>query len=593
VQAAPNWRATGALSVQYAAMPAGPRVLHQSGAGAATRSPRGVSWAPAKGRLANGGEALPARGVLCLICIVAALTVVILGVRLTFFNDEWYFLLQRPGLSADTVFAPHNGHLSASLVLIYKGLVEVFGLGSQLPFRLVLAGTVAALGLVVYALVAERAGRLVGLVAAAIIVFLGPAWEDLLWSVQIGFIGSLATGLGALLALEEDSPRRNVLACVLLVCSISLSDLGVPFLAAATVAVGLRRRPAQLWIAALPAALFGIWWIAYARDAPSYFSWTNVRGIPEYVLDSVASGFTSLVGLTQVLTGVWARRLLVAVVAVAVTAWVIRRGGLSRWILVFLAAALSFWVLVGANYIPGREPFASRYQLVHATFLILIVAELFRSVRLTPAQGAAFVAVALVVLGLNAKALHGGLNFMRAHSAYVKVDLGALEIARGKVAPTFQLFENVAHDPYLTGVTASRYFSESDAHGSPPSYSPEEISNAPAPQRQAADHVLAAAYRIQPEETRGSSLPSCRRLLGRIGLDAPEVEVPRGRLLLTNVGDRPQVVGLRRFAPPNRPTWIGFLKVGSTARVTIPRDPVSEPWRLTTSDPSTLRVCRP
>jgi hypothetical protein len=31
----------------------------------------------------------------------------------TFFNDDWYFLLQRPRLDGETLFAPHNGHLSA------------------------------------------------------------------------------------------------------------------------------------------------------------------------------------------------------------------------------------------------------------------------------------------------------------------------------------------------------------------------------------------------------------------------------------------------------------------------------------------------
>jgi hypothetical protein len=572
-------------------MPAGPRLLRPSGAGAAPRPQKSVSWTRAERRLASGGEALPARGLLCLICGAAALTVVILGSRLTFFNDDWYFLLQRPGLTADSVFAPHNGHLSALVVLIYKGLVELFGLESQLPFRLVLAGAVAALGLVVYALVAARAGRLVGLAAAAIIVFLGPAWEDLLWSFQIGLIGSLATGLAALLALEKHSPRRNALACVLLICSISLSQLGLPFVGAALVAVGLRRRAAQLWIPAAPAVLFGIWWIAYGTDALSYVSSTNLKGLPEYVLDSVGSGLTSLAGLTQVLSGVWARRLLVAVAAVTATAWVIRKRRLSRGIFVFLAAALTFWVLAGANYIPGREPFASRYQLVHATFLVLIGAELFRAVRLTAVQAALFLASALVVLGLNADALRGGFDFMRTHSAYVKADLGALEIARGRVAPTFQLVESVAHDPYLSGVTAGRFFSETDAHGFPPLYSAQQISDAPAPQRQAADHVLATAYRMHPEVRRRLSAATCARRSTRVGRDVPEAQIPRGESVIVNLGERPLVVGVRRFAPPKRPAWIGFLDARETARVTIPRDPVTRPWYLTKRGTSMLQVC--
>ena len=132
--------------------------------------------------------AVPAWPLLGLICGASAVTVVLLGTRLTFFNDDWYFLLQRPNLTADSVFAAHNGHLSALAVLVYKGLVGLFGLDAQLPFRLVLAATVAALGILVFLLVSERAGRALGLIAATIVVFLGPAWEDLLWSFQIGLI---------------------------------------------------------------------------------------------------------------------------------------------------------------------------------------------------------------------------------------------------------------------------------------------------------------------------------------------------------------------------------------------------------------------
>src|SRR3712207_4835742 len=72
------------------------------------------------GRLVDRAAAVPTWQLLCVICGASGLTVVLLGTRLTFFNDDWYFLLQRPGLSAEAVLAPHNGHLSALAVLIYK-----------------------------------------------------------------------------------------------------------------------------------------------------------------------------------------------------------------------------------------------------------------------------------------------------------------------------------------------------------------------------------------------------------------------------------------------------------------------------------------
>ena len=55
------------------------------------------------------------------------------------------------------------------------------------------------------------------------------------------------------------------------------------------------------------------------------------------------------------------------------------------------------------------------------------------------------------------------------------------------------LGEPVARDPYLSGVTAARYFDATAAHGAPALSSPRDITRAPAGRRQAADSVLARA----------------------------------------------------------------------------------------------------
>src|ERR671930_218046 len=60
-----------------------------------------------------GGAALPAGWILAVLCLASATTLVVLGSKLTFFNDEWYLLLQRPGLSADAILEPLNEHVVA------------------------------------------------------------------------------------------------------------------------------------------------------------------------------------------------------------------------------------------------------------------------------------------------------------------------------------------------------------------------------------------------------------------------------------------------------------------------------------------------
>jgi hypothetical protein len=437
----------------------------------------------------------------------------------------------------------------------------------------------------VYLLVRERAGTVLGLAAATLVVFLGTAWEDLLWSFQIGLIGSLATGLGMLLALERDTPRRNAIACCLLVLSIGLSDLGIPFLVAAAIAVALRRRPLQLWVPGVPAVLFAIWYLEYGRDAPSNVTADNVHGLPRYVVQAAASGLASITGRGGEKWLPWGYVLLV-LVAAAIAVWLARAGRPGTRVLVFAGATLAFWVAAGANYIPGREPYASRYQLVSATLLLLTAAELFGPVRLSSTQTAGVLAAALVALGLNLDALAGGYGFMRARSADAKAYIGALEVTRGHSAAAFQIFDLAPHAPFLTGVTPGRYFEETARHGALPFYSPGQIADAPPARRELADHVLVATYdvRLEPARRPGAR-GGCRR-------SRAEVELPVGGALIANPGDRALDVDVRRFAPASLPVSLGPLGAGRAARLVIPRDRLALPWHLLAGGGSTLEVCR-
>src|ERR1700730_18375190 len=54
---------------------------------------------------------------------------------LSFFGDEWDFLITRRGLSPHVLLGPHGPHLSLIPVLLYKRLLAVFGASSYLPFR--------------------------------------------------------------------------------------------------------------------------------------------------------------------------------------------------------------------------------------------------------------------------------------------------------------------------------------------------------------------------------------------------------------------------------------------------------------------------
>lgn len=525
-------------------------------------------------------------------CLAAAVMVVVLGSRLTFFNDDWAFVLQRPGFTAHAILDPSDGHFVALAVLIFKGLISAFGLGSQVPFRIVLAATVVFLGLGVFVFVRARLGVLAGVVAASLLMFLGPAWEDLLWSFQIGLIGSLATGVWALVFLERRRTRGDVAACVLLVASVTLSNLGLAFVTAALVVAIVRRRAADLWIAAIPGVLFAVWWLAYGHKDPSYITAGHTLALPEYVADSVAAALSSLTGLGGgILTSYnWGPTLL-AVALVGAGVWIHRRQPPLRWLLVIAAAALFFWGLTGASFIPGREPVASRFQLISGTFVLLLAAELLGSIWWRPRALLAIAAAGLLAIGANLTILKNqGYEPMRARADSAKAALGALNIMRGHVGDDFRLTEGIAHQPYLAQVTAGAYFRETRAHGTPAD-TPGELVRASVERRQAADGILVSGYAIRLQPTTAARPPGvvCRTV-ARAAPGRPAALAP-GTTRIVNRGPAGADLALRRFSSAGAATPIGSLAPGALATVAIPVDSARLVWRLESNAPVSLQAC--
>jgi hypothetical protein len=542
--------------------------------------------------------------VLGLVLLASVVVVVVLGTRLTFFNDDWYFLLQRPGLEShggvDGLLAPHNSNLVFLTAGLYKLLVAIFGLGSQAPFRAVLAIAVAAVGAFVFLLVSKRAGQLMGLAFASIVVLLGAAWEDLLFFASVDLVGSLATGLAALWLLDREEPR-SYLAGFLLVCSVGFSNVGVPFALGAAALLLLRHRPVDLWVAAVPVAMFALWWALEGNGQPSHLSAHNVEHLPRYLLDSVASGLASLTGLSRgTVPDTYTRgRILFGVVAVVLVVASVKGWRPSASVLVPVIIALSFWCLTGASFIPGREPFASRYQLIDAALLLIVAADLIGPVPLGRIGSAVLLLLTIAIVSSNvADRLAYGYRFLREQSQFVKADLGALQIGRRFAPPNVWLVAEVAHNPYLSGVTAGRFFAETAAHGQVPIYTPGQIATASVAQRRGADNVLALAERLTPLKARMglTSTLGCGRLrTGPSGLSS-ELPLHSGAWLLYEAGGSGLGIGVRRFAPPVSPAYIGLIAPRLTERMVVPPDGLHVEWKVsiksaTANSAGSLYVC--
>ena len=88
-----------------------------------------------------------------LLAAVAMWLILHAGRGLFFFGDEWAVILHRRGVTPFTILHPHNEHVIAIPVVVYKGLLQVFGMSSYTPFRVtvVLFHIVTCLALYAYA----------------------------------------------------------------------------------------------------------------------------------------------------------------------------------------------------------------------------------------------------------------------------------------------------------------------------------------------------------------------------------------------------------------------------------------------------------
>src|SRR5829696_6160638 len=542
--------------------------------------------------------------------LAAALLLLHWGSRLTFLLDDWEFLLYRQGFTAHSILSPHGEHISIAPVLIYKGLLATVGMDSSLPFLAVENAFFLASAALLFVYLHRRVDGFLALLAAVIVLFLGPDYDDLLWIASWSFTGSLACGLGALLLLERGDRRGDVLACVLLSVGMTFGSLGLAFIAAASVDVGLRGdRLRRLYVVALPALLYAVWWAGWGHAADTALSFHNAATTPNFVLDAASAVLASLFGLVQTNQSVvadkftWGQPLLLAGVGLAV--WrVYQIGRVPRELWVALALAGTFWVLAGLNVKPGRAPTDSRYLLPGAVFVLMIAAELLRGVRVPrPALLAAYAAGALVVAN-NLYVLRDASLAYRNTSEIIEADLGALEIARDRIVFPVILDESIAVTGYVH-VWSSAYFMAADEHGSPAD-TPDQIAAAPEAARVAADKVLARALDVSFAPAQSAPPPSgpAPKVVGPPGsrartagscvvVDPPGaiLSLPLGGAIVRASPRAAVAVALRRFAASSNPIPAAPLAGGQLGVARIPSDRAAEPWELALRSRAPITVC--
>jgi hypothetical protein len=530
----------------------------------------------------------------------AAVLYLVLTWHFTFLLDSWEFLMNRRGFTTDAFLQPHNEHIVVIPVAIEQLLLHVFGMGSAKPEFVLLTIGLLVTAYLVFVYVNRRLGPWFALFAAVLLLFLGPAWELLLWPFEISLLGSVLFGLAMLLALERGERRGDVLACICLAISLGFSSLGISFAVAALVAILLSPRErwrGRAFVFVIPVALFAIWYLGWGHNAESHLSLRNVLASPRFVAESVAAGVGNLFGLGNNPVGgatetFWGAILLVAIVAVVVSRQ-LRRPGFDHGFWPVAAAAATNWFLTAFNQFSGREPTSSRYQYASAVFIILMLANLLAKERFGRRAVLVGAAVTLLAIGPNLVVLKDGSDVFETQSVLTRADTGAIEIARRTIAPEFELGPEIAGTPGLVDIFAGKYLEAVDEYGSP-AYSPTELEAAPAWARKQADIILGQALPLSTNTQAGVyAAGGQENCLAIEGGQPEEVKLGPGATRIEVAPGPDAAFSLRRFAEQGEyPVATAGAPGESTTTLQIPRDEAPQPWYLHVEATQPIRVCR-
>lgn len=530
--------------------------------------------------------------------VVSVIVTLYLGRGATFSGDEVAWIVDSPDLGG-RILDPHGGHLLLVTRLIYRAMLEVFGLDYfwyRLLTALCVVGTVGLL----FTYLKRRVKPLVALAPCLVLLFFGSDSLHTLQGNGITIQISLMTGIAALLALDRRDARGDAIAAVLLVIGVLTYTISMAFVVGALVTILLQGRYRSLWVPALPAAVFlawRVWLLATGFDNPGgEVAWSNLMLAPAWIFQAAGASLAALTGLNfdfgadggsdSFVQGAGAALALVAFVLLGLrmrTAWT----RATLWGVIIIACAM--WTSQVLVQIQLRGPDDGRYMYPGAVMVLLIAGEAMRRVRITRQGLIAIFAVALASVGVNAMMMRDAGDRYRLKAIGSKATVAAAELLATSPDLDWGPDNDIAlawdRKAPLVGITK-----QSQPYG--------DVGTPLAELRSGGDGIAGVAdtalirgYGITLVPTdQPADGPTCETVRAD---DSGEVVVPLqvGQNLVRSDAAAAQV-GLGRFEKQSSQP-IGSLQPGQSAEITISKDAAPDPWKLHVSGTPEVTVCPP
>jgi hypothetical protein len=531
-----------------------------------------MTTAAARGRLRLGTRHLPVLVLAC-VFVIAAIVIMHAGRDTTFFYDDWNFVTQRLGWRPHILLYPHNEHLSLLPVLVYKLLFETVGLDHYGVYRFVAVLFNLACGTLIFFYVRRRLGDWIAVGLALVLVLMGASAYDIIWPFQIGFLGSMAAGLAALLCLDRRTFRGDVLACFFTAVSLSSSSQGLFFLLAIAIDWAFHdERLRRIWVPGIPAVLYGLWYLKYGVG---HLTWGKAPQIPDQIYGGLSAGSAAATGMPDSFGPT------LALIVIAALLFALPRAGvrLPRLIIVAAMPVAFFALTVLARGLPPTE---ARYIYPTAIFVVLLASESFAPYAPTGVL-AICIAVLLAMGALGrAPALNALGDQLRVQAANARSGLAAGEIMIDHLDPL------VAPDPEQPQLHIGWYDRAVKQYGSSATWTPQQIPSRSPAERGAVDAALIRLIGPFAGPPPAKAPANCTSNPG--DNQRQEIKLPAGRLYV-KAGTQPVAVVLRRFGDAFTDTPQVEVKAGSAATIGLPKDRATQQWTAGVSSTAPFSAC--
>lgn len=350
------------------------------------------------------------------------------------FLDEWAWLFHRESWALQDIFRNYNGHMVAITTLAMDVDRALFHAGAQGFLTAVSIAFQLLLAWLVFVYARRRIDAWIAFGLASLLLVYGSGYEVGAWSLNLGWVASLAFGMAAMTLYDrERSTRRDVGVSALLALSLMGCDIGLAFVAWLAVrAFGCEDRRRAIPIVGPPLLLWVAWYLidVHGGGTAGYFpkSW------PHWILNLIAYAFAGPLGLMPSDDPAWGRPLAVAA-AIATLVVLHKRGKLTAELAALFALPISFWVLTAIGRGGWSPPSTSRFTYVGYVLLIPLGVELARDFKIRgSALAAGFAAVWLLMLGGSLQSLSDGSVSLRGGYALTRTHLTALNAVGRDVA---------------------------------------------------------------------------------------------------------------------------------------------------------------